>query len=278
MDRRVTLRRRERIRSAEMTTEVLVMTPRVLLAELTREQIRALAPRSTVILPTAAIEQHGPHLPILTDSLAGFTICQKAAEIASAQTPVVVAPPLPFGSSHHHFPHPGVLSLSNATFIQVVKEICESLVRSGFPRIVIINAHGGNDEAIRVAVRDVALAHSVSIAAASYWTIAGSALIEQGEVQSVGALPGHAGAFETSLVLALRPDLVDPASYPTPLGNPPIAADLLHRPTVIQAGQNLGNGPGYTDNPANATAEHGQRFLDIIADEVAKFLVEFATG
>ena len=141
-----------------------------------------------------------------------------------------------------------------------------------------VNAHGGNDEAIRVAARDVALAHSVSIAATSYWTVAGSALIERGEVESVGALPGHAGAFETSLVLALRPDLVDRASYPSPLGNPPITADLRYHPTVIQAGQNLGSGPGYTDNPANGTAEHGQRFLEIIADEVAKFLVAFAQG
>jgi creatinine amidohydrolase len=254
------------------------MPPRVLLADLTREQVRSLAPQATVILPTAAIEQHGPHLPILTDTLAGYTICQRAAELATAQTPVLVAPPLPYGSSHHHFPYPGVLSLTNATFIQVVKELCESLVRSGFPRILVLNAHGGNDEAIRVAIRDVALAHPVTIAAASYWTIAAPALIARGEVETVGALPGHAGAFETSLVLALRPELVDAAHYPTPLANPPLPADLQHRPTVIRAGGSLGAGPGYTDNPANGTAAHGERFLGIIAEEVARFLVAFAGG
>ncbi|HEX5414151.1 MAG TPA: creatininase family protein [Chloroflexota bacterium] len=252
------------------------MPLKVLLADMTREQIRAIAPETTVILPTAAIEQHGPHLTISTDTLACTTICQRAAEIAGSQTPVTVAPPVHFGSSHHHFPYPGVLSLSNTTFIQVVKEICESLVASGFQRIVIVNGHGGNDEAIRVAARDVTLARPVSIAAASYWTIAGPALIEEGLVESVGALPGHAGAFETSLVLALRPDLVDTASYPAALGRPPLRADLTHRPSVIKAGQSLGSGPGYTDNPANASAAHGERFLAIISREVARFLVNFA--
>lgn len=251
------------------------MTPKTLLAEMTREQIRQIAPETTVVLPTAAVEQHGPHLTILTDTLACTTICQRAAEIASTETSVTVAPPVHFGSSHHHFPHPGVLSLSSATFIQVVKEICESLARSGFPRIVIINGHGGNDEAIRIAAREVALARPVSIAAASYWTIAGPALVEEGKATEVGQLPGHAGAFETSLVLALRPDLVDRANYPAPLANPPFSSNPRHQPTVIRAGQSLGDGPGFTDNPANASAEHGLRFLKIISQEVARFLVEF---
>ena len=255
-----------------------MMKPKILLGEMTREQIRQIAPDTTVVLPTAAVEQHGPHLTILTDTLACTTICQRAAELASEQGPVTVAPPIHFGSSHHHFPYAGVLSLSNATFIQVVKEICESLVRSGFRRIAIVNGHGGNDEAIRVAAREVTLAQPVSIAAASYWTIAGPALIEEGAVTAVGLLPGHAGAFETSLVLALRPELVDRASFPPPLANPPFHADLRHRATVIHAGQSLGSGPGFTDNPANASAEHGKRFLDIITREVAKFLVEFAQG
>jgi creatinine amidohydrolase len=252
------------------------MVPTVLLAELTREQIRSLAPRATAVLPTAAIEQHGPHLPVLTDTMACTTICQRAAELASANTPIIVAPPVHFGSSHHHFPHPGVLSLSNETFIQVVKETCESLVRSGFRRIAIVNGHGGNDEAIRVAARDVALAHPVSIAASSYWTVAADALAREGGVEAVGQFPGHAGGFETSLVLALRPDLVDRAAYPTPLAEPPYPVDRRHRPTVIKAGVSLGSGPGYTDNPANASAEHGQRFLTIIVRELAEFLTHFA--
>ncbi|MGH2459782.1 MAG: creatininase family protein [Chloroflexota bacterium] len=254
------------------------MNPKPQLAEMTREQIRAIAPSTTVLLPTAAIEQHGPHLPIVTDTLVCTTVCQRAAENAMADTPVTVAPPVHFGSSHHHFPYPGVLSLTNSTFIEIVKETCDSLAKSGFRRIVIVNGHGGNDEAIRVAARDVALALPISIAAASYWTIAWSALVEEGKANEVGQLPGHAGAFETSLVLALRPDLVDRASLPSSLAEPPFRADARHQPTVIRAGHSLGDGPGYTDNPANASAEHGMRFLKIISREVAQFVVSFARG
>lgn len=254
------------------------MQPKVLLAEMTREQIRAIAPETTVLLPTAAIEQHGPHLPIVTDTLVCTTVCQRAAEIAMADAPVTVAPPIHFGSSHHHFPHPGVISTTNATFIEVVKEACDSLERSGFRRVVVVNGHGGNDDAIRVAARDSSLARPISIAAASYWTVAWSALVEEGRATEIGQLPGHAGAFETSLVLALRPDLVDRASFPPALSGPPYSADARHRPAVNRAGQALGDGPGYTDDPSRGSADHGMRFLKIISRELAAFVVDFARG
>lgn len=251
--------------------------PRTLLAEMTREQIRAIAPTTTVVLPTAAIEQHGPHMAIVTDTLAVTTICQRAAETASNDTPVTVAPTLQFGSSHHHRPHPGVLSLSQDTFKQVVFEICESLVISGFRRVAVVNGHGGNDELVRVAAREVGLKYAdVTIAASSYWTIAHAALVEEGRAGEHGQLPGHAGAFETSLVMALRPDLVDTASYPTPLPRPATSPQPLQGPTVIRAGVSLGSGPGYTDDPSKATAEAGNRYLDLVARELAKFLIGLA--
>jgi len=252
------------------------MTPKTLLAEMTREQIRRIAPTAIAVLPTAAIEQHGPHLAIATDTLACTTICQRAAELATAEgTPVTVAPTLQFGASHHHRPYPGVLSLSLTTFVQVVKELCESLALSGFRRIVIVNGHGGNDAAIRVAATDVSLAHPVSIAAASYWTIAAGALAEDGRVREVGQLPGHAGGFETALVLALRPELVDRASYPTARSGPPYTPDLAQRATVIAEGGSIGAGPGYTDDPSRASAEDGEHLLRIITGELARFLVSF---
>jgi creatinine amidohydrolase len=249
---------------------------KTLLWEMTREQIRTFAPTATAVLPTAAVEQHGPHMAIATDTLAVTTICQRAAEIASKETPVAVAPPVAFGSSHHHRPY-AALSLSQDTFRQVVFEIAESLVLSGFKRVAIVNGHGGNDELVRVAARDIALKYpDVTIAASSYWTIAHAALVEEGKVGDHGQLPGHAGAFETSLVMALRPDLVDQPSYPKPLPRPGAEAQPLARPTVIRAGSALGAGPGYTDDPSKATAEAGNRYLDIVVRELAAFLESLA--
>ena len=110
------------------------MPQSVLLAELTREQIRRLAPEATVVLPTAAIEQHGPHLPTLTDTAACGAVCQRAAEAAAAEgATVLVAPVMWIGHSHHHFPHPGVLSLSTGTFVQVLRELGDSVGPVGLP-------------------------------------------------------------------------------------------------------------------------------------------------
>lgn len=251
------------------------MASTVLLAELTREQIREIAPRATVVLPTAAIEQHGPHLPIITDTLACTTVCQRAAEVASAEVPVLVAPTLPYGFSHHHVPHPGVLTLSATTFLHALRDLGESLFRSGFRRVAIINGHGGNDELIRVVARELTNTLPVSVAAASYWTIAWQALVREAGAGQLSRLPGHAGAFETSLVLALRPELVDHAALPAALGAPEATPEQRLAPAVILAGQRLGTGPGYSDDPAKATAEAGQRYLATIVRAVAAFLTDF---
>src|SRR5207244_3465025 len=102
--------------------------------------------------------------------------------------------------------------------------------------------------------------------------------VEEGAAAELGQLPGHAGAFETSLVMALRPELVDKAAYPAALGKPPFPPDARQRPTVIRAGSSLGSGPGYTDDPSRASAEAGSRMLDLIVREVAAFLVELGRG
>ncbi len=248
---------------------------RVILSEMTREQIRKVAPETTVVLPTASIEQHGPHLPVQTDTLACETICRRAAELASAEVSVTVAPTLCYGISAHHFPYPGVLTLTPDTFMTVLREVCDSLARSGFKRIVIVNGHGGNDESVRLVARDLANTMPVSFAAASYWNVGRESLEREADASAIGPVPGHAGGFETSLVLALRPDLVD--------GRPPAAGGPPKRSAgspvmVARGGHRIGDGPGTSDDASLASAEHGQRFIDIIARDLASFLVQFSKG
>lgn len=250
----------------------------VLLAEMTRETIRRLAPRATAVLPTAAIEQHGAHLPIITDALLCETIARRAAERAATQAPVVVAPALVYGSSHHHRPFPGVLSLTSEHYMAAVVDLLEGLVLSGFKRLVVLNGHGGNTEALGVVALDLVnrLGHPVAVATAPYWEIARSALTAQGLIAD-GLIPGHAGRFETSLVLALRPDLVDREALAH-------AADMTGDKrglyvglsgAVVQVHGAWGSGPGYTDNPAAASAEAGEVMLSVIVERVAAFLAAF---
>src|SRR5215207_8500749 len=175
--------------------------------ELMREDARALAASATIVLPVGATEQHGPHLPVGTDSFAVEHIVRSAADQVGGQVPLVVAPTLPFGCSPHHLPFGGTMSISSETYLRVVSGLIESLVIGGWTRLAIVNGHGGNHELVQLVVRDVALKHPVSGLACSYWLPAWDALLAEDAHQD-GRVPGHAGAFETSLVMALRPELV----------------------------------------------------------------------
>jgi creatinine amidohydrolase len=247
-----------------------------LLHELTREEAKALAPEAVALLPVGATEQHGPHLPVGTDSFAVEHVARRAAEIAGDRVPVVVAPTLPFGSSHHHLPFGGAMSLATETYYRVIVDLVESLIVSGFRRALVLNGHGGNHELIQLAARDLALKHQVDLAAASYWLLAREALVAT-EAHRLGRLPGHAGAFETSLVLALRPDLV---REPRPhrdgdFGMDPHRLDTPYRRERHDAWQQI---DGYTDSPDRATADNGERFLAAVAAAVAEAIVAFHEG
>ena len=245
---------------------------RLLLEELTREEARAAAPDALLVLPVGATEQHGPHLPVGVDTYTVTHIARAVAAQIAGQLPVLVAPTLPFGSSHHHLPFGGTLSLGTETYYRVLADLAESLIAGGFHRIFILNGHGGNGELIQLVARDLALKHPAQLAAAPYWTIAWDALVAAQAHASAG-LPGHAGTFETSLILALRPDLV---REPRPHREAPAGADPRgfqpYRAELHGAWQRI---EGYTDSPDQASAVQGERYLAIIVREVAGALVEF---
>lgn len=244
-----------------------------LFAELNREQIRAAAQDSLVVLPIGATEQHGPHLATGMDYFTVESIARNAASIASAHIPIVVTPTLPFGSSHHHFVFGGTMSLSTETYYKVLYELVESLVTDGFTRIFLLNGHGGNHELAQLAARDIALKHPVRAAAGSYWNVAWTALVDAGAHKGCG-LPGHAGDFETSLMLSLRPELVaadrphrDPSGDTDPSG-----AQAPFRDERFGWWKGIG---GFTDSPAQAEAERGSLYREVITKSVAEAWVKY---
>ena len=174
---------------------------------MTREELRAIAADTLVVLPLGATEQHGPHLPSGTDFLTIDHVARYAAARASAEISVTVAPVLPFGCSDHHLIFGATLSLHTESYYRVLTDLIRSLVTDGFRRIFLLNGHGGNHELAQLAARDVALELPARVGAGSYWTIAWDALIEL-QAHLGCRLPGHAGTFETSMMLALDPDLV----------------------------------------------------------------------
>ena len=249
---------------------------RILFAELTREESRTIARDGVLILPVGATEQHGPHLPVGTDSMGAEHVARATAAALSDRFPVAVAPTLWYGSSPHHIPFGGTMSLDAGTFLAVMMDLGRSLARASFRRLFIVNGHGGNHELISVAARDLALEEGLEVAACSWWALAHSDLASAG-ASDIGRLPGHAGAFESSIVLALNASLVheprpDRPGWSSPLVGTVDAPLRIERPGSWQATD------GFTDSPANGTAELGHAFLKIGIDRLTEAVVEFYEG
>jgi creatinine amidohydrolase len=248
--------------------------------ELTRDELSELLPTSVVVLPTAATEQHGPHLATGHDAFMVSHIAADAADAAQragAEQSIVVAPCLAFGSSAHHLPFGGTLSLRTETYSHVVRDLVESMLTVGARKILLLNGHGGNAELNQLVARDVAIAWSasepVAIAAASYWDIARGSL--SGDARLAGFRhPGHAGLFETATMLALDPSRV---REPRPeRDDDPSQAAVIPGMRLEMTGW-WKSFDGYTDSPAKATAELGDIILEHVISDVAEGLIALAT-
>lgn len=249
-----------------------MMRSRLLLHELTREEARAGAPETLMVFPVGATEQHGPHLPVGTDFLTVEHIAHAAAAEAAAQIPVLVAPTLPFGSSHHHLPFGGTMSLGTETYYRVIYDLVESLITGGFRRVFILNGHGGNHELVQLVARDLTLKHPAQVAAGSYWTVAWDALVAEG-AHAIGRFPGHAGVFETSQVLALRSELVHrPLPHREGITGSDPRGFRPYRAEMHGFWQDIN---GFTDSPDQSDAGRGKAYLAAAAHAVAAALVEF---
>jgi creatinine amidohydrolase len=235
--------------------------------EQTREDISEFAADDVLLIPVGAVEQHGPHLPTGTDLFIVDELARRAAALVSTHT--VVAPAITLGSSHHHLPFGATISLESSTLTRLLGDVLKSACQSGFHRIFLLNGHGGNTAICDQIARDASLAHSICVGFSSYWDFD-----TEGEVFSEFPLiPGHAGMFETSVMLALRPELVRSerarkslASFPRPR----FPLSRFEDPRSWQAAD------GFTDDPREADAELGRAALDHLTSQIAAALDEFA--
>lgn len=245
----------------------------IFMHELTREAITRRAHHgSAVVVPLAATEQHGPHLPVFTDSLITEHVVTEAIAQAAKQVDILMAPILTFGCSEHHLSFGGTISYKSATYLSMLRDISESLVKAGFKKIFFVNGHGGNTPIMQQAINDLVVQHRLWGAAASYWSVAGQALEELGAAE-VGLVPGHAGGFETAAILALRPELVQPYTD----RNEHTIRDWIHtgKPGVFVGKHGELTGiDGFTDAPYRATAAAGQLYLHTIVGCLSEWLVQ----
>lgn len=177
------------------------------LALMSSAEVREIdASTAVVLVPAAAVEQHGPHLTLDTDAFLCTSIVEAAAVRVRKSGPVLVAPTLSLGLSAHHMAFPGTLTLRPATFAAVVSDVCRSLARHGFRRQLIVNGHGGNRSLLGVVIQQAGFDEPVHIAAVDYWSLGAETAARVRESPPGGM--GHACEFETSLMLHLRPESV----------------------------------------------------------------------
>lgn len=173
---------------------------------LTAAQLRALAAQDAVVLlPLGATEQHGPHLPTGVDDFLAAEVCRRAALLASEHTGVVVTPSIPTGLSEHHMAFGGTITLSLPTLHALLRDVCRSVTRAGFSRILIVNGHGGNMTALNALTTELTAELATPIAFASYFGAGREVVRETLETQD-GLM--HACEGETSMMMAAYPELI----------------------------------------------------------------------
>ena len=220
------------------------------LTTMTWRDVRAAGAGGIALLPVGSQEQHATHLPMGTDAMLAEAVADRAVARLNGEPAVVRLPCLPFGHSPHHL-FAAAVSLSATTLLAVLTDVLDSLVRSGFRRVLIVNGHGGNDEIVRLAVKQYALRADVALAACSYWALA--------DAEDPDRTPGHAGWFETSLMLAAHPELVGDAAVRPPVT--PLFDRPPHAGLVVERHGEWERAGGTTDDASGADAGTGTRLL-----------------
>ncbi len=158
------------------------------------------------VLPVAAIEQHGPHLPLGTDAMIAEGLIERAVQAMPGDNAATFLPVQQIGKSNEHISFPGTLTLDWETTIKTLIETGDSVARAGVGKLLMITSHGGNVSSMEIAARELRIRHNMLVATTS-WEKLGPPRIEP--TDGSGFVDIHGGEFETSLMLALRPDLVE---------------------------------------------------------------------
>ena len=225
---------------------------------------------AVVLLPVASTEQHGPHLATGVDDLLCTEACRRAAVIVARTRPVVVAPTVWMGLAEHHVAYGGTFTVSLTTWHALLRDLCQSIVRAGFKRIVLVNGHGGNRSALNALTVELARETGAPIATTNYLAFAEEACREVLEDQTSVQ---HACEGETSMMLAIAPHLVDRARLPDAHGPQLGFSSALARPIHVWQPFTALTPSGVLGDARRASAEKGERLLDASAQGLAAALL-----
>ncbi|WP_425257802.1 creatininase family protein [Rubrivivax sp. RP6-9] len=248
--------------------------PARFLPYLSWSQIAALPDKANIpiVLPAGSVEQHGPHLPCLVDSIIAAGVMGHALARLPAEVPAFALPPITYGKSDEHLHFPGTVTLEGTTLLATVTEIGESVYRMGFRKLLIVNAHGGQPQVMEMAARELRLRHGdYQVLPHFVWRVphvAGQFMTDREKRLSM-----HAGHAETAILMALAPETVHMehavANYPPEFPSKVLSAD--GRPAAAWTARDFGPS-GIIGDPLPATPAQGQAILDSLADSWAQGL------
>ena len=216
------------------------------------------------VLAVGSTESHGDHLPHGTDTIVAQHL---ADEVAKRVERLLVLPPLPFGMSLHYSSFPIAITLTTETLIGVLKEVLGSLLKHGIMKLLIVNGHDGNLAAIETATREFRVDHpEMKIAVLEAWWQTAAELLPEGTFEVWGGL-GHAGEGETSMMLAVAPELVDMDRA---------KGVVPHLPVHVQVKwifEEL-TPHGVTGDPTKATGDKGEKMREALVRLLVSFVEE----
>ena len=240
--------------------------------------------RTIALLPVAATEQHGPHLPLAVDAIINAAVIDAMLEAAPVNSPVLVLPAQNIGLSEEHNRFPGTLSLTAETLITAWSEIGESVARAGVKTLVIFNSHGGNPPVMDIVARRLRGQCGLLAVTANWYDLVD---IEDLFTETERRHGIHGGAVETSILLHLHPELVDMtkaknfASLGQKMGGPKMGRQAMAveftvlsptgGPSFAWDTQDL-NETGAVGDAASATAAIGELIVQRAADGLAALL------
>jgi len=228
-----------------------------------------------IIQPIGAIEQHGPHLPIAVDAAISLGVLGKAFEKLNTNVPAFALPCLYYGKSNEHWSFPGTITLSATTLLTLIQEIAESLYRSGFRKLVLMNSHGGQPQVMEIAARDIHQQYTDFLVFPFFtWRVPHNAAeLFSGYELEYGI---HAGDVETSIMLSLLPEQVkiERAVREYPQGLPENSLLTMEGKLPFAWLTKELTKSGVMGDATNASKEKGDRLLESVANGLVEVIAD----
>lgn len=230
-----------------------------------------------VLLPLGSLEQHGPHLPLDIDTVTAYEVCKRIAK--KIPDIAITMPPIYYTPAEISMGFPGTIDVAPTHFIDYLYDVCESLVKHGFKRIVMISGHGINPPFMQIVSMMITARHDAICSGAAYFDFA------KPEVRKIVSHGAHACEFETSMLLALKPENVQMSKavrdwniYMGLKDSKYVWRNFIDRSPIFFIDHlSRFSATGIIGDPTKATKEKGQKLIKVIVDDMVEYVKEFRT-